>query len=74
MIPLALAKPTGVRILLPCTSASPAVVGSSPIRQLMVVDLPAPFGPNRQKHSPAAQARDAIKMFWRASLKHSTGA
>lgn len=32
--------------------SSPPEKGSTPVRQLMVVDLPAPLGPSRQKHSP----------------------
>ena len=32
---------------------SPPSMGSTPVRQLMVVLLPAPLGPSRQKHSPA---------------------
>lgn len=36
----------------------PEVSGSTPVRQLMVVDLPAPLGPSRQKHSPAKRSRE----------------
>jgi hypothetical protein len=36
----------------PYTSASPPVGGSTPVRQLMVVVLPAPLGPSRQKTWP----------------------
>lgn len=37
---------------------SPPSRGSTPVRQPMVVDLPAPLGPSRQKHSPADDRGD----------------
>jgi hypothetical protein len=42
--------PPGVLRLSPYTSASPPLGGSTPVRQLMVVVLPAPLGPSRQNN------------------------
>src|SRR5947208_7386655 len=44
----------------PATVASPEVGSSRPQRILIVVDLPAPFGPRKPKISPRATERDTL--------------
>jgi hypothetical protein len=51
------ARPPAATRLSPHTRASPPSSGSAPMQQLMVVDLPAPLGPSRQKHSPGGMTK-----------------
>eukprot|EP00955_Chlamydomonas_euryale_P100878 365311-Chlamydomonas_euryale.AAC.1 len=43
------------------TYATPAVGSKNPTSMLSVVDLPAPLGPSRPKHSPAPTASDSSR-------------
>src|SRR5262245_33203912 len=46
-----------VRTLYPLTQASPPDGGSRPVRSLMIVVFPLPFGPRNPKTSPCATRR-----------------
>ena len=45
-------------------TASPPEGGSTPVRQLIVVVLPAPFGPSRQNTSPSPTANHGPFTAW----------
>mmetsp|Transcript_13306 Transcript_13306/g.26522 ORF Transcript_13306/g.26522 Transcript_13306/m.26522 type:complete len:244 (-) Transcript_13306:1554-2285(-) len=49
MVDRILSRPPVATMDSPRTSASPPVGGSTPVKQLIVVVLPAPLGPNKQK-------------------------